>query len=70
MNLDTVKERLYKNLNKEVIVTVYGIRNKVNQYEGKLYKLYPNIFSIMTSEGEKSFSYNEYVTGEVKIKVI
>lgn len=70
MNLDEIKEKLSKNLNKNVKVTVYGLRNKVNHYEGILFKLYPNIFSIMTDTGEKSFSYNEYITGEVKIKVI
>ena len=70
MNLDNVKENLKCNLNKNVVVTVYGLRHKINRYEGKLYKLYPNIFSIMTENGEKSFSYSEYVTGEVKIKVI
>ena len=67
MNLDTVKDNITKNIGKKVIVTVYGMRNKVNKYEGVLYKVYPNIFSIMTDYGEKSFSYNEYITGEVKI---
>lgn len=68
MNLDTVKDNITKNIGKKVIVTVYGMRNKVNKYEGVLYKVYPNIFSIMTDYGEKSFSYNEYITGEVKIR--
>ena len=68
MNLDTVKDNITKNIGKKVIVTVYGMRNKVNKYEGILYKVYPNIFSIMTDYGEKSFSYNEYITGEVKIR--
>ena len=68
MNLDTVKYNITKNIGKKVIVTVYGMRNKVNKYEGVLYKVYPNIFSIMTDYGEKSFSYNEYITGEVKIR--
>ena len=68
MNLDTVKDNITKNIGKKVIVTVYGMRNKVNKYEGVLYKVYPNIFSILTDYGEKSFSYNEYITGEVKIR--
>lgn len=68
MNLDAVKDNIAKNIGKKVIVTVYGMRNKVNKYEGVLYKVYPNIFSIMTDYGEKSFSYNEYITGEVKIR--
>lgn len=70
MNIDNVKEILKSNLNKNVIVTVYGLRNKINRYEGTLYQIYPNIFSIKTPSGEKSFSYNEYITGEVKIKYL
>lgn len=68
MNLDAVKDNITKNIGKKVVITVYGMRNKVNKYEGVLYKVYPNIFSIMTDYGEKSFSYNEYITGEVKIR--
>lgn len=68
MNLDAVKDNITKNIGKKVVVTVYGMRNKINKYEGVLYKVYPNIFSIMTDYGEKSFSYNEYITGEVKIR--
>lgn len=67
MNIDLIKGELNNNLNKKVRVTVYGLRNKINRYEGILYKLYPNLFSIMTDNGEKSFSYNEYITGEVKL---
>ena len=68
MNLDAVKDNITKNIGKKVVVTVYGMRNKINKYEGVFYKVYPNIFSIMTDYGEKSFSYNEYITGEVKIR--
>ena len=47
MNIDLVKSQIEKNLSKKVIVTVYGLRNKISRYEGVLYKVYPNIFSIM-----------------------
>ncbi len=70
MNLDLVKEQLSKNINKKVIVTVYGMRNKINRYEGTLYKIYPNIFSIMMNGTEKSFSYNDYITGDIKIRFV
>lgn len=70
MNINDAKNTIISNLNRNVIVTVYGMRNKKERYEGKLYKSYPNIFSIMTDLGEKSFSYNEYITGEVKIKYL
>ena len=70
MNINLVKKELEDNLNRKVIITVYGLRNKINKYEGKLYKIYPNIFSIINDEGEKSFSYNDYITGDIKIKYL
>ncbi len=70
MNINLVKEKLQNNLNKKVIVTVYGMRNKITRYEGILYKTYPNIFSILENNVEKSFSYNDYITGDVKIRFI
>ena len=70
MNIDLVKNKLEANLNKKVVVTVYGMRNKISRYEGVLYKIYPNIFTIMYNGNEKSFTYNEYITGDIKIKFI
>lgn len=68
MNIELIKQQITTNLNKKVVVTVYGLRNKINRYEGVLYKIYPNIFSIMCDGIEKSFSYNDYITGDIKIK--
>ena len=70
MNIDLVRQKIENNLNKKVVVTVYGLRNKINRYEGTLYKTYPNIFSIIYEGVEKSFSYNDYITGDIKIKFI
>ena len=70
MNIDLIKSKIASNLNKKVIVTVYGMRNKISHYEGVLYKIYPNIFSIITDGKEKSFSYNDYITGDIKIKIL
>lgn len=70
MNLDIIKNNLRNKINSEVIITVKGIRNKKEIYEGKIYKLYPNIFSIMTYNGEKSFSYADIATKDVLIKYV
>ncbi|MBE6156634.1 MAG: protein veg [Firmicutes bacterium] len=70
MNIDLVRQKIMNNLNKKVKVTVHGLRNKVSRYEGVLYKTYPNIFSIIEDGVEKSFSYNDYITGDVKIKFL
>ncbi|MDE6284342.1 MAG: hypothetical protein K2M17_01175 [Bacilli bacterium] len=70
MNINIIKADLAKKLNRKVIVSVHGLRNRVSRYEGTLYKLYPNIFTIKTGGEEKSFSYRDVITGEVKIKYI
>jgi len=70
MNINIIKEELKKNLNRKVIVTVYGLRNKIKKHEGLMYKLYPNIFSILEDGVEKSFSYNDYIAGDIKIKFL
>lgn len=70
MNLDLIRKKIELNLNKKVRITVYGLRNKISRYEGILYKTYPNIFSIIEDGKEKSFSYNDYITGDIKIKIL
>ncbi len=70
MNLNIVKEEISKHLNAKVLVSVYGMRNRVNRYEGKIYKVYPNIFTILENGEEKSFPYRDVITGEVKIKYL
>ncbi len=70
MNLNIIKNELQSNLNKKVRVAVYGLRNRVDRFEGILYKIYPNIFTILINGEEKSFTYRDVITGEVKIKYL
>lgn len=70
MNLNIVKEEIKSNLKKKVLINVYGMRNRVNKYEGVLYKVYPNLFTVLVNGEEKSFCYRDLVTGEVKIKYL
>ena len=70
MNLDIVKNQISQNLNKKVRVSVYGLRNRVDRFEGTLYKVYPNIFTVLIRGEEKSFTYRDVITGEVKIKYL
>ena len=70
MNLNIIKEEIAKNTNKNVLVSVYGMRNRVNRYEGVIYKTYPNIFTILENGEEKSFPYRDIITGDVKIKYL
>lgn len=68
MNLDLIKDTLRKKIDRKIHVKVRGMRNRVEIYEGTLYKMYPNIFSIMTKNGEKSFSYADVATKEIILK--
>jgi len=70
LNLNIIKEEIAKNINKNVLVSVYGMRNRVNRYEGVIYKTYPNIFTILENGEEKSFPYRDIITGDVKIKYL
>lgn len=68
MNINIIRQKIEENLGKNVIITLKCIRNKKEIYEGKLYKVYPNIFSILTRNGEKTFSYVDVVTKDILIK--
>lgn len=68
MNPDFIKEEISKNINKKVYITVYGMRGKTNSYRGIIKGIYPNIFTIKDNELEKSFSYSDVITGDIKIK--
>ncbi len=70
MNINIVKEEISKNINKKVRIAVYGLRNRVNKYEGIIYKIYPNLFTVLIDGEEKSFNYRDVITGEVKIKYL
>ena len=70
MNINIVKEEISKNINRKVSIAVYGLRNRVNKYEGIIYKIYPNLFTVLVNGEEKSFNYRDVITGEVKIKYL
>ena len=70
MNINIVKEEIKSKINRKVSISVFGLRNRVNRYEGVIYKVYPNIFTVLIDDEEKSFTYRDVITGEVKIKYL
>lgn len=70
MNINLIKDNIKNKLGREVIITLKCIRNRKEIYEGKLYKVYPNIFSILTRNGEKTFSYVDVATKDILIKYL
>lgn len=70
MNINLVKEEIEKKIQSKVLISVYGMRNRVNYYEGILYKTYPNLFTVLVDGEEKSFCYRDVITKDVKIKYL
>ena len=68
MNLDFIREEIKNHLNHTVQIKVFGMRNKESVYTGRINAIYPNIFSIINPEYEKSFSYRDIITGDIEIK--
>ena len=68
MNPEIIKEKIEKDIGKKVRITVYGLRNKTCLYDAIIKATYPNIFTIFDGNSEKSFSYRDVITGDIKIK--
>ena len=70
MNVEEIKIKLNKMINRKVKITEYGLRNKINTYYGSIYKVFPNIFTILINNEQKSFTYGEILTGDIVIDYI
>lgn len=70
MNLDIIKNDINSHLNNEVLVYVSALRNKSFSFKGKIVKTYPNIFIVANSDFEKSISYSDIASQDVKITYI
>ena len=70
MNLDIIKEEVKKHLCSNVLIYVYGMRNKNYQIKGYISNVYPSIFTVNEDGVEKSFTYSDIATGEISIKYL
>lgn len=70
MNIDIVRKEIEKNIGRNVHITVYGMRNKTNTYDGPIYRVYPNIFTIKYYNEEKSFTYRDIITKDINVKYL
>ncbi len=68
MNTNNIKEEISKNINRNVEIKVYGMRGKTSEYKGRIHAVYPNLFTIINNNQEKSFTYRDIITGDIKIK--
>ena len=70
MNIDFLKKELSSKIGKAVLITVYGMRNRTDYYEGNIYKIYQNIFTIKYNNEEKSFAYRDIITKDISVKYL
>ena len=70
MNIELTKNEINSKVGEKVYITVYGMRNKIDRYEGTIKNIYPNIFTIDINGKEKSFSYRDIITKDIKIKYL
>lgn len=67
MTIEEIKRDIILHINRSAIITEYGLRNKVNRYKGKIFKAFPNIFTVLINGEQKSFTYAEILTKSVTI---
>lgn len=68
MNIKQIKCYLASKVGSKIIVIYYGSRNRKERYEGIIYKLYYNIFTIKLLNGEiKCFNYIDILTKNIQI---
>lgn len=65
MNIELTKEKVKTLINRKIKIKVNIGRNKHEYYEGYIEKLHPNIFTIKTNQGIKSFTYTDVLTKNV-----
>lgn len=70
MNIDIIKDEIKSNIGKDVMVKIYGMRNKTDTIIGKIEKTYPKIFIVSNNRETRSINYADLITQEVKIKYL
>ena len=67
MNLDNIKKKIYELKDEKLKIKVNLGRNKYEYLEGQIEKIHPNLFTIQTNKGLKSFTYSDVVTKVIVI---
>lgn len=67
MNIDKIKEEVLKLKGSKLNIKINVGRNKYEYYEGYIKEIHPNIFTVDTNKGLKSYSYSDYATKIVDI---
>lgn len=70
MNVCCLKRYLSMRIGVRMIVIYYGSRNKIEKYDGFLFKIYNKIFVMKLGDGTiKCFSYCDILTKTIRIYI-
>jgi len=70
MNIKNIKNYLSMKLGCKITVVYYGSRNRIERYEGILWKIYSNVFTIKLPNNEiKCFTYIDILTKTIQIYI-
>ena len=67
MSLDDIKLEIASLVNRDIMISVNGSRNKKQMYKGVITNAYSNIFTVLIEGINKSFTYSDVAIGDVKI---
>ena len=67
MNINKIKDKVIELANSKIKIKVNMGRNKYEYYEGKIDKIHPNLFTVKTDNGIKSFTFTDVLTKAVII---
>lgn len=71
MTLQEIKEKVNKNIGKDVTIKYNIGRNRIEKYNVKIKQAYKNLFIVETKNKEnteiKSFTYTDIMTKTIKI---
>ncbi len=62
MNINIIKNKINELKNYKLKIKVNLGRNKYEYLEGYIDKMHPNIFTVKTNKGIKSYSYSDVAT--------
>lgn len=70
MNINIIKNDILTKIGSKVRITTYGMRNHTEYFDGYIYHVYQNFFTIMYNGIEKSFNYRDIITKDIAIKYL
>ena len=65
--IETVKNNIFKHLNKEIKVVSKENRNRNEVFYGSVVEIYSHIFIVSNGIDKKSFSYSDVLSRDVNI---